>query len=134
MDSSMTKPLYVGLAGAVLDKFVMGETDMQKSAIFGGVLAVGTYASEYIAPIIHQIPIPSLAKGLYDGKTLVTRIAEVGSNAGLTFAVNKYLLRNDNYAGEMGKRLAVIMASDVIGTYVDEYMHSQPLQFLTDAR
>ena len=131
MDSTISRPMFVGLSGAVLDKFVMGEEQMQKSLMFGGVLAVGTYASEYIGPLIHLIPIPSLARNLYEGKTLVTRIVEIGSNSGLTFIVNKYILRGE-YQGEMYKRLAVIAASDVIGTYANDYFMGQPLQFLTD--
>ena len=133
-DQSNLKPLVVGAVAVVLDKYWLGEVDMMRSVYFGGAVAVGNYASQYIAPMINFIPIPTISKDLYDGKTLVDRIAEVGSSAGFAYMVNKYLLENDPYTNEFMVRVGVIAISDVVGTYAVEYLNNQPLQFLTDAR
>jgi hypothetical protein len=133
-DQSIFKPAVVGAVAVVLDKYWMGERDMMRSMYFGGAVAVGNYASEYIAPLVNFIPIPTISKGLYDGKTLVDRIAEVSSSAGFAYMVNKYLLNNDPYTGELMKRIGVIAVADVVGTYIVEYTNNQQLQFLTDVR
>ena len=79
-----------------------------------------------------MLPIPTINKGLYDGKTLVDRIAEVGSSTGVAYALNRYVLNNDPYNNELMTRVAIIAVSDVAGTYIVEYLNGKPLQYLTD--
>ena len=133
-DNSILKPLVVGGIAIALDRLYIGETDLMRNAYFGGAVAVGNYASEYIAPLIHYVPIPTINKGLYDGKTLVDRIAEVSSSAGFAFLLNKYIMNNDRFSDEFAQRVAVIAIADVIGTYAVEYIDNKPLAYLTDAR
>lgn len=132
MSSTMTRPLLVGAVAAAVDMFVMKEENMQRSMIFGGAVAAGSYASEFVGPLIHHIPIPTLARNLYEGKTLVTRIAEVSSSTAMVYVLNKYVLQNDPYRNEMLTRVGIIAFSDVAGTYLDEYLNTQPLQFFTN--
>src|SRR5271155_3497216 len=109
----------------------MQETDMTRSTMFTGAVCVGNYASEYVGPLINIIPMPTINKNLYDGKTLTLRIAEVSSSAGVTYVLNKYVLGNDPYKGEFMKRVAIIAVSDVVETYMTDYFTNKPLDYLT---
>ncbi len=80
MNQTMLKPVAVGLVAFAIDQFYLKEQNFMRSAYFGGAVAVGNYSAEYIYPLVRHIPIPTISKDLYEGKTLVDRIAEVGSS------------------------------------------------------
>jgi hypothetical protein len=132
MDTTLLKPLVVGAIAGSIDRFYLGEANPMRSFYFGSAVAVGNYSAEYIAPLINILPIPTVAKGLYDGKTLMERIIEIGSSSGVAYSLNKYVLNNDPYANEFLTRVGIIAVSDAVGTYAVEYFNSKPLQFLTD--
>ena len=132
MDNSLLKPLVVGAIAGALDKFYLNEKVATRSLYFGAAVAVGNYSAEYIAPLVNMLPIPTISKNLYDGKTLMDRIVEVGASTATAYILNKYILRNDPYVNEMMTRVAVIAVADAAGTYVVEYLNSKPLQFLTE--
>lgn len=131
MNNSMLKPAAVGLVAFAIDSYYLKESNFMRSVYFGGAVAVGNYSAEYLYPLVKHIPIPTISKDLYEGKTLVDRILEVGSSTALTYVINKYIILNDNYRNELLLRMGVIAASDVIGTYAVEYMTGQKLEFLT---
>lgn len=123
-----TRPIYVGAVASTLDRFYMGEQSINKNIMFGASVAVGTAVGEVLT---NKLPkMPTLDKNMYNGKTLTERIAEVGASAGIAYGVNKYVIGNDSTSGLTQKRIGVIVASDVIGTYAYEYMQGQPLEFL----
>lgn len=129
MNHSLIKPVACGVTAMALDKYYLGEKNMSSSAVFGAIVAGGVLASEAIAP--HIVPdLPSLNSQIYNGKQLGLRITEVASASIGVFAVNKFVIRNDKYSGEVLKRLGVIAVSDVVGEYVADYMTNQPLSFL----
>ena len=132
MDNTLLKPVVVGMIAASIDKFYLGERNTMRSAYFGAAVAVGNYSAEYIAPLVNMLPIPTIGKNLYDGKTLVNRIVEVGSSTAVAYVLNKYVMNNDPYNNELLTRVAIIAVADAAGTYVVEYLNSKPLQFLTD--
>ena len=135
MDESLMKPLAVAAVAMTLDQFFLGETNIMRTAYFGGAVVIGSYASEYVAPLIKDVAgfIPSLNKGLYDSKTLAERIIEISASSGCSYVLNKNVLGNDIYRDEVLKRIAVIAVSDVIATYALDYFNGQKLQFLTDS-
>ena len=122
------RPVIVGVTSIVLDKYLLGEAEMMKSVYFGGVVAAGVYASEWVAPMI-ALDLPSANKTLYNGKTLSTRLIELAVASGGVFVVNKYMLLNDTYRDEVMKRVGVILLSDIAGTYATEYINGQPMSF-----
>ena len=129
MNHSLIKPVVAGVTASAVDKYLLGEQNMSKSAIFGVCVAGGVLASEAVAP--HIVPdLPSLNSQIYNGKQLGLRITEVTSATVSVFAVNKFLLRNDNYSGEVLKRMSIIAVSDVVGEYAADYLTNQPLSFL----
>jgi hypothetical protein len=133
MNSSLAKPLTMGLIAGAIDQFYLQESSLQRTAYFAGAVAVGNYASEFAVPIIKHINLPTLSHNLYDSKTLMERIVEVGSSSAMIYVLNKYLLNNDIYRNELMLRLGIIAVSDVGATYLLEYLNNQKLEFLTDA-
>lgn len=123
-----SKPVIVGATAAILDKLIMGESDLMKSVYFGVAVGAGVYSGEMIAPYMYQFP--SLNSQLYNGKTLGTRITEVGIGSVLAFGFNRYTLNNDNTFGQANSRLATIIASDIIGTYITDYLAGKELDYL----
>ena len=132
MNTTFAKPLVMGGIAMAVDQLYLKETDLNKSIMFGGAVAVGNYASEWVTPIVKAIDIKSFNKDLYDTKTLVERIAEVGTGSAVIYVLNKYVLNNDNYAGEMMLRLGIIAFSDITATYALEYINGEKLEFLTN--
>lgn len=132
MNQTLMKPAVMGAYAVAIDQLYLKETDLNKSLMFGGAVAVGNYASEWVTPLVKAIDIKSFNKDLYDTKTLVERIAEVGTGSAVIYVLNKYVLNNDNYAGEMMLRLGIIVACDFAATYTVEYFNGEKLEFLTD--
>jgi len=123
------RPIMVGAVAVALDKYAIGETNLNSSLYFGVAVGVGVYASEYIAPYI-AVDLPTPSSTLYNGKTLATRLIEISSSVGGAFLMNKYLLQNDLYRNEVFKKVGVIALSDVVGTYAAEYINGSAMTFL----
>ena len=128
-NNGILKPACIGATAIVLDKFYLGEQNLQRSLIFGALTASGSYLSEIVSP--HVTPnLPSLNTEMYNGKQLGERITEVGIDTASVYVVNKYVLGNDIYRDEMLQRMGVIAVADVVGTYVAEYIDGQPLSYI----
>ena len=135
MNQTLMKPVVCGIVAATIDRMYLLEKDMSSSIYFGAAVAVGQYAAEYLQPVAMLVDAPSLSESLYGTKTLTQRIVEIGSSTAMIYILNKYILRNDTYlltSSELVRRVGVIAASDLIGTYVVEYFNGQKLEFLTD--
>ena len=91
MNSTIAKPALMGLYAMAIDKFYLGEQDMNRTLYFGAACAAGNYASNWVTPIVNPLvkSIPSLSSSLYETKTLTDRIVEVGSSAGTVYVLNK---------------------------------------------
>ena len=130
--SMMSSPLYVkpvatGAIAAALDKYVLLQPDMKKSLYFGGSVALGSVAATLTAPLVPNV-VPIEMDGI-DGKTLTGRVVEVGLSTGSSWAINKYLLKNEVSREDWTKRVGVIAASSFLGEYVSDYMTGQPLSY-----
>ena len=130
--SMMSSPLYVkpvatGAIAAALDKYVLLQPDMKKSLYFGGSVALGSVAATLTAPLVPNV-VPIEMDGV-DGKTLTGRVVEVGLSTGSSWAINKYLLKNEVSREDWTKRVGVIAASSFLGEYVSDYMTGQPLSY-----
>lgn len=132
MNTVVSKPLLTGLIAGVLHNVYIGEKNMTSNSYFATAVAVGNYGSQYVYPLVKQITLPSISKSLYDTPTLIERISEVGSASAMAYLLNRYVLNNEPYRGEVMKTLAVIAASDFIATYALEYVNGQKLEFLTN--
>lgn len=117
-NQTLMKPVIVGCIAAAIDKFYLQERDTMRTLYFGAAVAAGNYGAEFVYPLIKHIPLPTLSRELYEGKTLAERFAEVGMSTGMIYVLNKYIMQNDIYRNEELIRIGVIAASDFAGTYI----------------
>ena len=127
-NSDFIKPIAMAACVVAGDKFLLGETDMNKSLYLGAAGAVGVYAAKLAAPLI---PFESyLPDGSYtDGTTLELRLLEVSVAAGVGFVINKFVLKNEYYMDQELKKIAVLAGADFVSEYIDDYISGRPLSF-----
>lgn len=128
-ETTLLKPIFMGATIIALDKFVMKQQNMNQSLYFGLAGAIGAYGGAMVAK---AMPLPLPTGEYFDGKTLETRIAEIGIGAGVGYALNKYALKNDFNRQDMMNKLALLAASDFIAEYAVDYMQGRKLSFFTD--
>ena len=117
-------------AGAIvaLDKYALGQQNLNSSIYFGLAGAVGIFTASMVTPMI-----PKQGSGTFmDARTLEGRILEVGLGAGSTYALNKFVFNNDLRPNDLMMKVAVIAGADFIAEYVDDYLGGRPLSFLKE--
>ena len=127
-NNNLIKP--IAMAGCIIagDKFLLGESDMNRSMYFGAAGAIGVFAAQMIAP---NVPFDSyLPNGTYtDSKTLELRLLELGGAVGIGMAVNKFVLNNDPYITLRTDKLLLLAGADVAAEFIDDYIAGRPLSF-----
>ena len=127
-NTNFIKPL--AMAGVVMagDKYILGETDMMKSAYFGAAGAVGIFGAQLVAPML---PLEKyLPNGSFtDAKTLELRLLEIGGVVGLGYTLNRYILKNETSIYPDPKKMALLAGADFVAEYIDDYMAGRPLSF-----
>ena len=116
MTNNVSKAVLAGVYSYALDKYVMGEKLESRSLTFGAVVAGGMLFEESLGMLIKPVlPLPNFIpkNSVVSGKKLVDRIAETLSTTASVFLVNKYLLRNDIYKGEVLMRMGIIATADL---------------------
>ena len=126
--NSYIKPIVGSITAVALDKYVLMNPNMQSSLCFGGAVGAGLLAvSMFQADIPTFLPdIPAIGA---TGATLSKRVAEITAGAGTAYVINKYALKNDNSPQMMAKKIGVIIASDLAGEYMSDYLASRPLSY-----
>ena len=98
MDNHKTIKTVSAFGLAVLaDRYIIGEQDLRRNAMYGAALSTAIFGSDIIMAGVDALPIhiPTVSKSLYDGKTLTSRIVEVGSAVAVTQVLNSKVLGND---------------------------------------
>ena len=127
-NSDFIKPIAMAACVIAGDKFLLGENDMNRSLYLGASGAVGVYAAKLVAPML---PFETyLPDGSYtDGTTLELRLLEVGGAVGVSFAVNKFILKNDPFVNVQINKLALLAGADFAAEYIDDYISGRALSF-----
>ena len=127
-NSNFIKP--IAMAGCVIvgDKYLLGENDMNRSLYLGIAGGAGVYAASLVAPML---PLESmLPDGSFtDSKTLELRLVEVAGAVGVSFVLNKYVLKNDPFINIQYDKLALLAGADFVSEYIDDYLAGRPLSF-----
>jgi hypothetical protein len=127
--NSYIKPLLAGGLAAGADILVMKRPPVQAAA-FGGAVAAGTLAASLLSSYIpNLVPIDMTSYGV-DGKTLSTRVVEVGLGAGASYAVIKYALKMEESRDAFGMRVGIILASGFVAEYLDDYIAGRALSYM----
>ena len=126
--SGYVKPLVAGATAVALDKMVLMNPNMQSSLYFGASVAGALFlVGMFDANVPTFLPdVPSIGAS---GQTLSKRVAEITAGAGSAYAINKFVLKNDNSPQLMAKKLAVVIASDFAGEYASDYFSSKALSY-----
>lgn len=127
-NANFTKPIAMAACVVAADKYLLGETDMNRSLYFGASGAAGVYAAGLIAPMV---PFETfLPDGSYtDARTLELRLLEVSVATGVGFVINKFVLKNEYFMDQELKKIAVLAGADFVSEYIDDYISGRPLSF-----
>ena len=91
--------LGVGAIAAAGDKFLFGEPDLVKSLMFGGAVALGTYAGPVIGQKLQIFLVPKPTKptfeNMMDAGLLDLRLKQFGGSAVSAFLVNNLILQKN---------------------------------------
>jgi hypothetical protein len=92
----MTQALGVGAIAAAGDKFLFGEPDLVKSLMFGGAVALGTYAGPVIGQKLQILLVPKPTKPTFEtvmeAALLDLRLKQFGGSTVSAFLVNNLIL------------------------------------------
>jgi hypothetical protein len=88
---ALAKPVFAGLVSSGLDYYFLANRDMKSSALFGGSVALGIWATTVAEPYLVQAHL--LSESSYNR---VSRPIEVASGLGVAFLAHKYLLADAN--------------------------------------
>ena len=115
-----------------MDKFVLGNTDLNQSLMFAGATTAGIVVGEMIAvKAITSGLLPDSA-GLYQGKLVSQRLLELTVGIGSGYALNSFVLKNDYNRNDFLKRLGVIAAVDVLAEYAKDYILGNTIGYLVE--
>ena len=120
------KPLASAGVAILLDRLVLKETNMKKNLTFGLSVGAGIGIGAMVAK---NLPIPDSPSSFGNGKQIASRLLEITSGTATTYAVNRFIMKNDSGAG-MIRKVGVIFASDFLGEYITDYASGRPLGFL----
>ena len=122
-------PLISGAVVVALDKFVLGENNMTRSAYLGAAAVGGIYAGQTIAPMVpFYSSLPSST--LYNNKTLELRLLEIGLGAGAAYGLTKFT--DIRYTpSEIQQKVGILVAGSIAGTYIADYLNSKPMTYLS---
>ena len=120
------KPLSTAAVAVAIDQFILKESNMQKSMYLGASAGLGVAAGGFVASMI---PPMNFGQQAYfgNGKGVSARIAEIGLGTGAAFVLNTYVLRNTSFRDNYMNQIGVIVAADLAGEYISDYVAGRPL-------
>lgn len=109
----------------ILDQKVLKEGDMYSSAYFASSVGAGIYVgTTFGATVASYVPsVPASYTGLAE------RVSEIGLGSASSWALNKFVLKNEKY-GTGVSRVAVIAAADIASSLIVDYLNGQPLMII----
>ena len=126
--SGYIKPLVGAGVAIALDKFVLMNSNMNSSLYFGASVGGALFL---VGMFDANVPnfLPDITAIGADGATLSKRVAEITASSAAAYAINKFVMKNDNSPQLMMKKLAVVLASDFAGEYASDYFSSRALSY-----
>ena len=119
------KPLATGAVAVAINQFILKENDMNKSLYLGIAAAGGVAAGGFVGSMIPPMNFGQAYFG--NGKGVSQRIAEIGLGTGAAFVLNTYVLKNTSFRDNYVNQIGVIVAADLAGEYISDYVAGRPL-------
>jgi hypothetical protein len=121
LSHAVAKPLVAGVAAGIADHFFMKNTNMKSNAYFGAAVGAGIFSVSWIEPIVAPLfpthtPIGAI------GENLEGRVVEIALGSASAYAMNKYILKNEYTNQDMLYKLGIVVAADLIGETVCEFL------------
>jgi hypothetical protein len=117
----------LALAG---DKFVMGNDNLQSSAIFAASVTGGIIGGQLIAEKAITSGLLPDSAGLYEGKLISQRLLELTIGVAAGYFANSIILKNDYNRNDMLKKFALIASVDVLSEYATDYFLARNVGYL----
>ena len=115
------------LTAVALDSIVIGQPNMTRSAMYGASVVAGILSENTVLQGVSMV-VPHLEKAqVYEQKSYMQRVAELGSVALSSHVVDKYVLQDapNNNQAEFVFRLGCSAFSDIAGQMVAEWVTSR---------
>lgn len=115
------------LTAVALDSIVIGQPNMTRSAMYGASVVAGILSENTVLQGVAMV-VPGLEKAqVYQEKSYMQRVAELGSVALSTHVVDKYVLQDapNNNQAEFVFRLGCSAFSDFVAQQVAEWVTSK---------
>ena len=125
----IVKPIATAGVAVILDQFIFNESDLTKSLTFGVSAGAGAYLGMMVGSSLPDLS-SSLPTFLGNGKGLLQRVTEIGLGTGVGYVVNKYVMKNTSYKENIMNKIGGIIAADIAGEYIADYLAGRPLSFL----
>ena len=94
-------------------------TNLRSNLYFAGTVAAGTFVSSSIAESTKGMFPTSTAIGSLK-KNLESRVVEIAFVSGVSYGVNRFLLKNEYNVNDMFMRVGAIAVSDIVSEVVSE--------------
>ena len=120
------KPLATGAVAVAINQFILKENDMNRSMYLGIAAAGGAAAGSFVGSMLPDMNFGS-QQYFGNGKGVSQRIAEVGLGTAGAFVLNTYVLKNTSFRDNWMNQIGVIVAADLAGEYISDYVAGRPL-------
>jgi len=120
------KPLATAAVAMAIDQFLLKESNMQKSMYLGAAAGIGVGASSFVSGMIPSTNFGNQAF-FGNGKGVSARITEIGLGTASAFVLNTYVLKNTSFRDNYMNQIGVIIAADLAGEYISDYVAGRPL-------
>ena len=120
------KPASTAAVAFAINNFILKENDMQKSMYLAAAAGAGVLAGGYVGSMI---PPMNFGNSAYfgNGKGVSARIAEIGLGTAGAYVLNTFVLKNSSFRDSYMNQIAVIIASDLCGEYITDYVAGRVL-------
>ena len=78
-----------------------------------------------IPDLLHSLPVI-----LGNSKGIIERVAEIGAGVGISYGVNRFILKNNTYRENITNKLITLTAADIAGEYISDFVAGRPLSIL----
>jgi hypothetical protein len=121
-----SKPAIAALVAFSIDRFVLKQSDMKKSAIFGLSVAGGITAGKWVGK---NVPIVDSPSTFLNEKQIAQRTIEVSTGVASAYAVNRFVMRNTGGPG-LVRQAGTVLVADYVSEIVCDWAAGRKIGYL----